>query len=88
MRKAPTWRANYRCFEPSLRQVNIYVRVLGSGRYARWTQGLYWFEQNVHTFSLRCLVLPTPLLIDARSRGYKRVRERGRAPMSLMREWS
>jgi hypothetical protein len=62
-----------RCFEPPLRQVNFYVRVLGSGRCARRAQGLYWFGQNVPSSSLRRLTLPAPVLIDARSRGYKRV---------------
>jgi hypothetical protein len=36
-------------------------------------QGLYWFGQNVPTSSLWRLALPTPLLLNARSMGYKRV---------------
>jgi hypothetical protein len=52
------------------------VRVPGSGRCARWTQDLYWFGQNVPTSSHKRLTLPTPLMIKARSRGYKRARER------------
>jgi hypothetical protein len=51
-------------------------------------QGLCWFGQNVPTSSLRWLTLPTPLLLDARSRGSKRPGEGGRAPMYLMREWT
>jgi hypothetical protein len=46
---------------------------------------------NVPTSSLRRLALPAPLLLDARSRGYKRVtrgREGRRAPKSLMRGWT
>jgi hypothetical protein len=39
------------------------VRVPGSGGCARRAQGLYWFRQNVPTFSHRWLVLPTPLMI-------------------------
>ena len=60
------------------------VRVPGSGRCAQWAQDLYWFEQNVPTSSNRWLVLPAPLMIKARSRGYKRWREDGEAPKSLI----
>jgi hypothetical protein len=38
---------------------------------ARWTQGLYWFGQNVPTSSVRRLALLAPLLLKTRSRGYK-----------------
>jgi hypothetical protein len=48
----------------------------------------YGSEQNIPTTSLRWLTLPAHLLLDAHSRGYKRAREGGRAPESLMREWS
>jgi hypothetical protein len=47
------------------------VCVLGSRRCARWAQDLYWFGQNVPTSSHRWLALPGPLMIKARSRGYK-----------------
>jgi hypothetical protein len=50
----------------------------------RWTQDLYWFGQNVPTFSHRWLAVPAPLMIKARSRGYKRTREGGEAPKSLI----
>jgi hypothetical protein len=45
---------------------------------------LYWFGQNVPTSSLRRLALPTPLLTNARSRGYKQAREGGEAPKYLV----
>jgi hypothetical protein len=53
------------------------VRVPGSGRCARWAQGLDWFGQNVPTSNHRRFALPVPLMIKARSRGYKQ-RERVR----------
>jgi hypothetical protein len=61
------------------------VRVLGFKRYARWTQDLYWFRQNVPTSSHWWLALPTPWMIKAHSRGYKRAREGGEAPKALIR---
>jgi hypothetical protein len=72
-------------FQPTLRQVNLFVRVFGSGWCARSLQGLYWFVQNIPMSSLWRLALSTPLLLNARSRGYKRAREGRRAPKSLMR---
>jgi hypothetical protein len=74
----------FRCFEPPLRQVNLYVHVLGSGRYSRWAQGLYWFKRNVPTTSLRWLALLAPLLLKAHSRGYKRARGREEEHPSLL----
>jgi hypothetical protein len=50
------------------------VRVLGSGGCARLTQDLYWFGQNIPTSCHWRLVLPAPLMIRTRSRGYKRTR--------------
>jgi hypothetical protein len=47
-------------------------------------QDLYWFEKNVPTYSHRWLALPTPLMTKARIRGYKRAREGGEAPKSLI----
>jgi hypothetical protein len=44
----------------------------------------YWFGQNVPTSSHQRLVLPTPLKIKTRSGGYKRTREGGEAPKSLI----
>jgi hypothetical protein len=72
------------------------VRVLGSGGCARWAQDLYWFGHNVPTSSHRWLALPAPLMIKARSKGYKRAREEGEATKSLIKvelevkvkEWS
>jgi hypothetical protein len=61
------------------------VHVLGSRRCAWWAQDLYWFGQNVPTSSHQRLALPTPLMIKARSRGYKHTREGGEAPKSLIR---
>ena len=61
----------------------VCVCVLGS---RRWAQDLYWFGQNVPTSSPRWLALLTPLLINARIRGYKWTRERGEAPKYLMVE--
>jgi hypothetical protein len=63
----------------------LVVHVPGSRRCVRWTQNLYWFGQKVPTFSHRRLALPAPLMIKARSRGYKRAREGGEAPKSLIR---
>jgi hypothetical protein len=60
------------------------VRVLGSGRCAWWAQDLYCFGQNVPTSSHQRLVLSGPLMIKARSRGYKLAREGGEAPKSLI----
>jgi hypothetical protein len=60
------------------------VRVLGSRRCAWWAQDLYWFGQNVPTSSHRRLALRGPLMIKARSRGYKLAREGGEAPKSLI----
>jgi hypothetical protein len=51
----------------------------------RGAQDLYWFEQNVPTSSHRWLALPAPLMIKTRSSGYKRTREGGEAPKSLIR---
>jgi hypothetical protein len=62
------------------------VRVPGSRRCAWWAQDLYWLEQNVPTSSLRRLTLLAPLLINARSRGYKWARDGGEAPKSLVVE--
>jgi hypothetical protein len=53
-------------------------------RYTRWTQDLYWFEQDVSTFSHQRLELPAPLKIKARSRSYKRAREGGEFHKSLI----
>jgi hypothetical protein len=58
--KPPTWRTNYQCFKPSLRQVNLFMRIPWTGWCAWWAQGLYWFGQNVPTSSLWWLTLPTP----------------------------
>jgi hypothetical protein len=60
------------------------VHVSGSRRCARWAQDLNWFGQNVPTFSHQRLALPTPLMIKARSRGYKQAREGGEAPKCLI----
>jgi hypothetical protein len=46
-------------------------------------QDLYWFGQNVPISSHRQLVLPTPLMIKARSISYKWAREGGEAPNLL-----
>jgi hypothetical protein len=59
------------------------VGVSSSGACVQWAQDLYWFRQNVPTSSHRWLALPAPWMIKTRSRGYKRVRERGEAPKSL-----
>jgi hypothetical protein len=77
--------AIYRCFEPSSDKY-ICVCIPGFRRCARWAQDLYWFRQNVPTSSLWRLALPPPLLINACIRGYKRAREGGEAPMSLVVE--
>jgi hypothetical protein len=53
------------------------MHILGFGR---WAQVLYSFGQNIPISSLQWLVLPAPLLLDARSRGYKRAREGEKAP--------
>jgi hypothetical protein len=60
------------------------VHISSSGRCARWAQDLYWFRQNVPTSSHRRLALPSPLMIKAHSRGYKRAREGREAPKSLI----
>jgi hypothetical protein len=60
------------------------VRVLGFKRCAWWAQDLYWFRHNVPTSSHWWLVLPTPLMIKAHSRGYKRAIEGGEAPKALI----
>jgi hypothetical protein len=61
------------------------VRVLGS-RWRTWrVQDLYRFVQNVPTSSHRRLVLPLPLTIKVRSRGYKQARDGGEAHTSLIR---
>jgi hypothetical protein len=41
------------------------------GRCTWWEQDLYWFGQNISTFSHRWLALSAPLMIKAHSRGYK-----------------
>jgi hypothetical protein len=48
-------------------------------------QDLYCFGQNVPISNHRWLALPTPLMINARRRGYKRAREGGEAPKYLIR---
>jgi hypothetical protein len=48
-------------------------------------QDLYWFGQNVPTSNHRQLALPAPLMIKARSRGYKKARDGGETPKSLVR---
>jgi hypothetical protein len=53
------------------------LRVPGSEWCVWWAQDLYWFGQNVPTSHHRRLALPIPLMIKARSRGYKQVREGG-----------
>jgi hypothetical protein len=60
------------------------VHVPGSERCAQWAQDLYWLGKNVPTSNLWWLVLSAPLLINAHSRGYKRAREGGEAPKSLV----
>lgn len=45
---------------------------------------VYTGRQNVPTFILRWLVLPTQLLLNAQSRGYKQATEGRRASKSLM----
>jgi hypothetical protein len=40
-----------------LRQVNLFVRILWSGWYARWVQDLYWFGKNVPTSNFWWLTL-------------------------------
>jgi hypothetical protein len=44
------------------------MRVPCSEECAQWTQDLYWFGQNVPTFSHRRLALPAPLMIKTCSR--------------------
>jgi hypothetical protein len=61
--------------------IKFIVRVLGFKWYA---QDLYWFRQNVPTSSHWWLALLTPLMIKAHSRGYKRARDGGEAPKSLI----
>jgi hypothetical protein len=76
--KAPTWRANCRCFElaPTSKLICMHS---GSGRCAQWAQNLYWFGQNDPTSSLWRLVLPAPccsmLVVGVTSE-----RERGEFP--------
>jgi hypothetical protein len=55
--------------------IKFIVRVPGSRRCVRWVHDLYWFGQDIPTFSHQGLVLPAPLIIKARSRGYKQARE-------------
>jgi hypothetical protein len=62
------------------------VHVPGFEQCARWTQDLYWFEQNVPTYSIQRFGLPVALLINACNRGYKRTREGGEALKSLVME--
>jgi hypothetical protein len=50
-----------------------------------WAQDLYWFGEDVPTSSHRQLALPAPLMIKARSGGYKQAREGGEASKSLVR---
>jgi hypothetical protein len=61
------------------------VCVPGSIRFARRAQDLYWFEENVPKSSHRWLMLPVPLMIKARNKGYMQEREGGEAPRSLIR---
>jgi hypothetical protein len=60
------------------------VRVMGFGRCVWWAQDLYLFGQNITTSNHRRLTLSAPLMIKARSRGYKRAREVGETPKSLI----
>jgi hypothetical protein len=60
------------------------MRVSGSIRCMRWTQDIYWFGSNVPTSIHRRLTLLAPLMIKARSRCYKRARQGGEAPKSLI----
>jgi hypothetical protein len=53
------------------------VCLLGYGWCARRAQDLYWFGQNVPTSSLCQLTLLALLLLDDRSRSYKRVTSGG-----------
>jgi hypothetical protein len=61
------------------------VRVLGSGQREWWAQDLYGFRQYVSTSNHRQLALPVPLIIKARTRGYKRAREKRESHKSLIR---
>jgi hypothetical protein len=47
-------------------------------------QDLYWFGKNVPTSNHWRLALPAPLMIKARSRGYKPATEGAKAPKSLI----
>jgi hypothetical protein len=71
-------------FRISLQQVNL-LCVVGAS--------FILVRHNIPIYSHRLLALPAPLMIKTRSRAYKRAREGGEAPMSLIvvlvyREWS
>jgi hypothetical protein len=53
------------------------MHVSGSRWWAQWAHDLYWFRHNVPT-SHRRLVLPTPLMMKTRSRGYPSLLSVGR----------
>jgi hypothetical protein len=63
--------------------IKFIVHVFGSGGCGRWAKDLYWFVQNIPTSSHRWLVLPAPLMVKTRGRGYKPAREGGEATKSL-----